>query len=95
MALNAKSNPISSPKRMNGMPFAPGYSGNPRRSLVGYAYRHHSTGISCSRSLPTSGSMARPAIEKVRKQQPAAYMKICALLVPREIRVEHTSGVKA
>ncbi len=25
------------------------------------------------------------AIEKVRKQQPAAYMKICALLVPREM----------
>ena len=35
------------------------------------------------------------AIEKVRKQQPAAYMKICALLVPREMRVEHSSGVKA
>src|SRR4029077_1182889 len=35
------------------------------------------------------------AIAKVRKQQPAAYMKICALLVPREMRVEHTGGVKA
>ena len=35
------------------------------------------------------------AIEKVRKEQPAAYMKICALLVPREMRVEHTGGVKS
>jgi hypothetical protein len=35
------------------------------------------------------------AIEKVRKQQPAAYMKICALLVPREMKLEHTGGVKA
>jgi hypothetical protein len=35
------------------------------------------------------------AIEKVRKQQPAAYMKICALLVPRELQVEHKGGVKA
>jgi hypothetical protein len=35
------------------------------------------------------------AIEKVRKQQPAAYMKICALLVPREMQVEHSGGVKA
>jgi hypothetical protein len=35
------------------------------------------------------------AIEKVRKQQPAAYMKICALLVPRETKVEHSGGVKA
>jgi hypothetical protein len=35
------------------------------------------------------------AIAKVRQQQPAAYMKICALLVPREMRVEHSGGVKA
>jgi hypothetical protein len=35
------------------------------------------------------------AIEKVRKQQPAAYMKICALLVPREMKLEHSGGVKA
>ena len=35
------------------------------------------------------------AIEKVRKTQPAAYMKICALLVPREMQIEHSGGVKA
>src|SRR5262249_60117077 len=35
------------------------------------------------------------AIEKVRKQQPAAYMKICALLVPREMKLEHSGSVKA
>jgi hypothetical protein len=35
------------------------------------------------------------AIAKVRKQQPAAYMKICALLVPREMKLEHSGGVKA
>jgi hypothetical protein len=35
------------------------------------------------------------AIEKVRKQQPAAYMKICALLVPREMRVEHSGVLKS
>jgi len=37
----------------------------------------------------------RQAIEKVRKMQPAAYMKICALLVPREMKLEHSGGVKA
>jgi hypothetical protein len=31
----------------------------------------------------------------VRKQQPAAYMKICALLVPREMKVEHSNAIKA
>jgi ketopantoate hydroxymethyltransferase len=35
------------------------------------------------------------AIETVRKQQPGTYMKICAHLVPKEMRVEHTGGVKA
>jgi hypothetical protein len=34
------------------------------------------------------------AIEKVREQQPAAYMKICALLVPREMQIEHSSTIK-
>ena len=33
------------------------------------------------------------AIAKVRKTQPAAYMKICALLVPREMQIEHSGGV--
>ena len=36
----------------------------------------------------------RQAIEKVRKTQPAAYMKICALLVPREMKVEHSNAIK-
>ena len=31
----------------------------------------------------------------MRKTQPAAYMKICALLVPREMKLEHSGGVKA
>src|SRR5262249_25861224 len=34
------------------------------------------------------------AIEKVRKTQPAVYLKICALLVPREMKLEHSGGVK-
>src|SRR5215831_7042541 len=35
------------------------------------------------------------AIEKVRKTQPAVYVKICAFLVPREMKLEHSGGVKA
>ena len=31
----------------------------------------------------------------MRKTQPAAYMKICALLVPREMKLEHSGGVRA
>ena len=35
-----------------------------------------------------------PAIAKVRKQQPAAYLKVCALLVPRDMKVEHSNPLK-
>jgi hypothetical protein len=35
------------------------------------------------------------AIAKVRKYQPAVYMKICALLVPRELKVEQNQTVKS
>jgi hypothetical protein len=34
------------------------------------------------------------AIERVRRTQPAAYLKILALLVPREHKVEHTNSLK-
>src|SRR5262245_46332158 len=34
------------------------------------------------------------AIEKVRKQHPAAYLKVCAHLMPRELQVEHSGGIK-
>jgi hypothetical protein len=34
------------------------------------------------------------AIAEVRKHQPAAYMKICALLVPREMKVQHSQNLK-
>src|SRR5262249_31590619 len=34
------------------------------------------------------------AIAKVRKNQPAAYLKILALLCPREHKVEHSNSLK-
>ena len=33
--------------------------------------------------------------EEVAREQPAAYLKILALLVPREMKLEHSGGVKA
>src|SRR5262245_61283704 len=92
MALNAKANPNYVPKRINGK-FAPGYSGNPGGSL-------EATRRSFNRDflLALAADFKRhgpEAIAKVRKQQPAAYMKICALLVPREMKAEHSGGIKA
>jgi hypothetical protein len=37
----------------------------------------------------------KKAIEKVARNQPAVYLKILALLVPRELKLEHSGGIKA
>jgi hypothetical protein len=37
----------------------------------------------------------RKAIEKVMRNQPAVFLKLLVLLVPREFQVEHKGGVKA
>ena len=91
MALNAKANPNYVPKRINGK-FAPGYSGNPGGSL-------EATRRSFNRDflLALAADFKKhgaAAIEKVRKTQPAAYMKICALLVPREMQIERSGTIK-
>ena len=31
----------------------------------------------------------------MRREFPAAYLKVCAMLVPREMKLEHSGGVKA
>jgi hypothetical protein len=92
MALNAKTDPNYVPKRINGK-FAPGYSGNPGGSLEATRRSFNKDFLlALAADFKKHGAAA---IEKVRKQQPAAYMKICALLVPREMKLEHSGGVKA
>src|SRR5215472_17296915 len=92
MALNAKANPNYVAQRINGK-FAPGWSGNPGGSL-------ETTRRSLNRDflLALTADFKKhgaAAIAKVRKYQPAAYMKICAFLVPREMKLEYSGGVKA
>ena len=36
----------------------------------------------------------REAIEKVMRNQPAVFLKLLVLLVPREMKVEHSRGIK-
>ena len=36
----------------------------------------------------------REAIDKVMRTQPAAFLKLLVLLVPREMKVEHSGGLK-
>jgi hypothetical protein len=79
-------------RKPNGQ-FAKGSSGN----LGGNAQRtRHIFNKAFLEALANDFRKGGPqAIAKVRKYQPAAYMKICALLVPREMKVEHSAGVKA
>jgi hypothetical protein len=92
MALNAKTDPTYSPKRINGK-FAPGWSGNPGGSLEATRRSFNKDFLlALAADFKKHGAAA---IEKVRKQQPAAYMKICALLVPREMKVEQSNAIKA
>ena len=92
MALNAKTNPNYVAKRINGK-FAPGWSGNPGGSLEATRRSFNKDFLlALAADFKKHGAAA---IEKVREQQPAAYMKICALLVPREMKLEHAGGVKA
>src|SRR4029450_5903975 len=92
MALNAKANPNYGPKRINGK-FAPGWSGNPGGSLEATRRSFNKDFLlALAADFKKHGAAA---IEKVREQQPAAYMKICARLVPREMKLEHSGGVKS
>src|SRR5499433_3716667 len=92
MALNAKTDPNYVPKRINGK-FAPGWSGNPGGSLEATRRSFNKDFLlALAADFKKHGAAA---IEKVRKTQPAAYMKICALLVPREMKLEPSGGVKA
>ena len=78
MALNAKTDPTYSPKRINGK-FAPGVSGNPGGSLEATRRSFNKDFLlALAADFKQHGASA---IATVRKQQPAAYMKICALLV--------------
>src|SRR5262249_36229533 len=92
MALNAKANPNYVPKRID-CKFAPGWSGSPGGSLEATRRSFNKDFLlALAADFKKHGAAA---IEKVRKQNPAAYMRICALLVPREMKLEHSGGVKA
>src|SRR5215467_14173267 len=77
------------------MTFAPPGSGNPRAPYAPSRERARFSSEFISALLRDVRQGGPAAIAKVRKYQPAAYMKICALLVPREMKLEHSGGVKA
>jgi hypothetical protein len=71
----------------------PGVSGNPAGRLRG-SRNVLSEEVICA-LLRDFRQHGQKAVARVRRMQPAAYLKILALLVPREMKVEHSGGVKA
>jgi hypothetical protein len=76
------------------MPFEPGRSGNPAGGPVGSRHRQQLNGEFIAALLRDFRQGGPKAIERVRRTQPAAYLKILALLVPREHKVEHSNVLK-
>ena len=36
----------------------------------------------------------REVFKRVRRESPATYLKVCAMLVPREMKLEHSGGIR-
>src|SRR5262249_36902773 len=79
-------------RKPNGQ-FAEGSSGN----LGGNAQRsRHALNADTIREMHAAFRQGgREAIDKVMRTQPAVFLKLLVLLVPREMKMEHRGGVKA
>jgi hypothetical protein len=73
--------------------FGPGLSGN----AAGNVHRsRHALNADTIREMHLAFRRGgRKAIEKVMRNQPAVFLKLLVLLVPRELQVEQSGGVKA
>ena len=69
-------------------------SGNPAGGPVGSRHRQQLNGEFIAALLRDFRHGGPKAIERVRRTQPAAYLKILALLVPREHKVQHSNPIK-
>jgi len=78
-------------RKPNGQ-FSKGSSGN----IAGNAQRsRHALNADTIREMHAAFRRGgRAAIDKVMKQQPAVFLKLLVLLVPRDMRVEHSGTIK-
>ena len=93
--MNASTEPNTAPKvngRINGR-FAPGFSGNPGGSpeATRRAFNKRFL-LDLAEDWQQHG---REVFKRVRRESPASYLKVCAMLVPKELKMEHSGGVKA
>ena len=95
--MNANTESKTAPKVINGRidgRFAKGFSGNPGGSpeATRRAFNKRFL-LDLAEDWQQHG---REVFKRVRRESPAAYLKVCAMLVPREAKLEHsTSAIKA
>jgi hypothetical protein len=94
--MHAKPNRDTVPQVINGRingKFAPGHSGCPGGSpeATRRAFNKRFL-LDLAEDWQQHG---REVFKRVRRESPASYLKVCAMLVPREMKVEHSGGVKA
>jgi hypothetical protein len=94
--MHAKLNRDTVPQVINGRingRFAKGFSGNPGGSPeAARKALNKATILEMHRAFNLGG---RKAIDKVMREQPAAFLKLLVLLIPREMQIEHKDGIKA
>ena len=95
MTMNANAESKGAPKVINGRingKFASGYSGNPGGSpeATRRAFNKRFL-LDLAEDWQQHG---REVFKRVRRESPASYLKVCALLVPREMKVEHAGSIK-
>ena len=76
-----------------GEDFCKRQNGNPAGGPVGSRHRQQLNSEFIAALLRDFRHGGPKAIERVRRAQPAAYLKVLALLVPREHKVEHTNAI--
>jgi hypothetical protein len=94
--MNANTEANTAPKLINGRingRFAPGVSGNPGGSpeATRRAFNKRFL-LDLAEDWQQHG---REVFKRVRRESPASYLKVCAMLIPKELQVEHSGGVKA
>src|SRR5262249_40225633 len=82
----------SLPTWRSAMTFRRGVSGNPHGNR--HRTRHLLNQEFMQALLLHFRQHGKKAIEKVAREQPASYLKILSLLVPREHKIEHSNPLK-
>src|SRR5215468_12793602 len=94
MKMNANAESNTARKLINGRingKFAPGFSGNPGGSPEATRRAFNKRFLL---DLAEDWQQHGPEVlKRVRRESPAAYLKVCTMLVPKEMKLEHSGGV--